>query len=237
MKKALYLGAVAFSVVFSMASANEPNIDFNPPNYVEETPSKEFIPELNKLGSLFGQGERPLFADRRAMKPNDLITIIVSEKASANYSSSKDYKSTSGGNSTPPRLTYNGLDERKKKEAEYLDDKNNYNFTKSSNNTNFKGGGSQKKSEDLEIVLSARIIKVLENGNYFIYGNKEVLVDGEKQILKVSGVIRPYDIERNNTIQSKFLADAKIEYTNLGHLSDSNKKKFAADAMETQMPY
>ncbi|MGL2419776.1 flagellar basal body L-ring protein, partial [Helicobacter pylori] len=31
--------------------------------------------------------------------------------------------------------------------------------------------------------------------------------------------------------------DAKIEYTNLGHLSDSNKKKFAADAMETQMPY
>lgn len=73
-------------------------------------------------------------------------------------------------------------------------------------------------------MLSARIIKVLENGNYFIYGNKEVLVDGEKQILKVSGVIRPYDIERNNTIQSKFLADAKIEYTNLGHLSDSNKR-------------
>lgn len=115
MKKALYLGAVAFGVIFSMASANEPEIDFNPPSYVEETPSKEFIPELNKLGSLFGQGERPLFADRRAMKPNDLITIVVSEKASANYSSSKDYKSASGGNSTPPRLTYNGLDERKKK--------------------------------------------------------------------------------------------------------------------------
>lgn len=147
MKKALYLGAVAFSVAFSMASANEPKIDFNPPSYVEETPSKEFIPELNKLGSLFGQGERPLFADRRAMKPNDLITIIVSEKASANYSSSKDYKSASGGNSTPPRLTYNGLDERKKQEVQYLDDKNNYNFTKSSNNTNFKGGGSQKRAK------------------------------------------------------------------------------------------
>ncbi|MDO7822787.1 2-oxoacid:acceptor oxidoreductase family protein [Helicobacter pylori] len=45
---------------------------------------------------MFGQGERPLFADRRAMKPNDLITIIVSEKASANYSSSKDYKRSGG---------------------------------------------------------------------------------------------------------------------------------------------
>lgn len=40
MKKALYLGAVAFSVAFNMASANEPKIDFNPPSYVEETPLK-----------------------------------------------------------------------------------------------------------------------------------------------------------------------------------------------------
>lgn len=93
------------------------------------------------------------------MKPNDLITIIVSEKASANYSSSKDYKSASGGNSTPPRLTYNGLDERKKQEAQYLDDKNNYNFTKSSNNTNFKGGGSQKERRFRDCVEALRSLK------------------------------------------------------------------------------
>lgn len=75
------------------------------------------------------------------MKFNDLIIIIVFEKVSVNYFSFKDYKSVLGGNFMFLRFIYNGLDERKKKEVEYLDDKNNYNFIKFSNNMNFKGGG------------------------------------------------------------------------------------------------
>ncbi|WP_095333059.1 flagellar basal body L-ring protein FlgH [Helicobacter sp. 11S02596-1] len=217
--------------------AYEPEIDLNPPAYVEEMPSKEFVPEFSKPGSLFGQGERPLFADRRAMKPDDLITVLIAESSSANYSASKSYDTTSGGNSTPPRLSYNGNDEKKKQSAEFLDDQTNYSLTKPSDNTNFKGGGSQSKNENLTLSVTARIIKVLENGNYFIYGNKEVLVDGEKQILRISGVIRPYDISRDNTIQSKFIADAKIQYSNIGALSNTNKKKFASDALETEWPY
>ncbi|WP_095275000.1 flagellar basal body L-ring protein FlgH [Helicobacter sp. 11S03491-1] len=217
--------------------AYEPEIDLNPPAYVEEMPSKEFIPEFSKPGSLFGQGERPLFADRRAMKPDDLITIIINETSNANYTTSKAYNTASGGNSTPPRLAYNGKDANKQKSAEFLDDQTNYSLTKPSNNTNFKGGGAQSKNENLTLTITARIIKVLENGNYFIYGNKEILVDGEKQILKISGVIRPYDISRNNTIESKFISDAKIQYANIGSLSNTDKKKFASDALESEWPY
>lgn len=114
MKKAFYLGVVVFSVVFSMVLVNELKIDFNLFNYVEEISFKEFIFELNKLGSLFGQGERFLFVDRRVMKFNDLIIIIVFEKVSVNYFSFKDYKSVLGGNFMFLRFIYNGLDERKK---------------------------------------------------------------------------------------------------------------------------
>ncbi|PAF54035.1 flagellar basal body L-ring protein [Helicobacter sp. 13S00482-2] len=219
------------------ASAYEPEIDMNPPDYVEEMPSKDFIPEFGKTGSLFGQGDRPLFADRRAMKPDDLITVVISETSNANYTASKTYNTASGGNSNPPRLTYNGNDESKKKSTEFLDDQTNYTMLAPANNSNFKGGGNQSKSESLSLTITARIIKVLENGNYFIYGNKEVLVDGEKQIIKISGVIRPYDINRNNTIQSKYISDAKIQYANIGSLSNSNKKKIATDALESEWPY
>lgn len=221
----------------ALSYSYEPEIDMNPPDYVEEMPSKDFIPEFSKTGSLFGQGDRPLFADRRAMKPDDLITVIVSETSNANYNASKTYNTASGGNSTPPRLAYNGNDESKKKSAEFLDDQTNYSMTQPANNSNFKGGGNQSKSENLTLTITARIIKVLENGNYFIYGNKEVLVDGEKQIIKISGVIRPYDINRNNTIESKYISDAKIQYANIGALSNTNKKKFAADALQTEWPY
>ncbi|PAF47545.1 flagellar basal body L-ring protein [Helicobacter sp. 12S02634-8] len=230
---------VFLMVVFVLGAlqAYEPQIDLFPPKYVEEMPAKEFVPEFSKPGSLFGQGERPLFADRRAMKPDDLITIIISENSSANYSTSKSYNTASGGNSTPPRLDYNGDNEEKKQSAQFLNDRTNYSLTQPNHNSNFKGGGTQNKNENLTLNITARIIKVMENGNYFIYGNKEVLVDGEKQVLRISGVIRPYDISRNNTIESKFISDAKIEYTNIGALSNTNKKKFATDALETQWPY
>ncbi|WP_104695487.1 flagellar basal body L-ring protein FlgH [Helicobacter salomonis] len=221
----------------NVMGAVEPGIKFDPPDYVEEMPSKEFIPEISKPGSLFGQGERPLFADRRAMKPNDLVTVEISEASSANYSTSKDYKSTSNGTSSAPRLTYNGADPNKRNEAQFLDDRNNYSLTQSTTNNSFKGGGAQKKSEDLKLTLTARIVKVLENGNYFIHGSKEILVDGEKQVIELSGVVRPFDITRDNTVQSKYMANAKISYTNIGALSASNKKKFASDVMESQFPY
>nr|WP_231630279.1 flagellar basal body L-ring protein FlgH [Helicobacter heilmannii] len=210
---------------------------FDPPDYVEDMPSKDFIPQIAKPGSLFGQGERPLFSDRRAMKPNDLITVIVAENSSANYNTAKNYASTSNGTATAPRLTYNGTNPNKRNQVQFLDDNANYSLTQSATNNTFKGGGSQKKSEDLKLTLTARIVKVLENGNYFIYGSREVLVDGEKQVIKISGVIRPFDIARDNTIQSKYIADAKISYTNLGALSASNKKKVGADVLDSNFPY
>ncbi|WP_104749181.1 flagellar basal body L-ring protein FlgH [Helicobacter cynogastricus] len=224
-------------VLLSLLGAVEPGIKFDPPDYVEEMPSKEFIPEIAKPGSLFGQGERPLFADRRAMKPNDLVTVEIAENASANYSASKNYANTSNGTSTPPRLAYNGTDLNKREQAQFLDDRSNYSLTQPTTNNTFKGGGSQKKSEDLKFTLTARIVKVLENGNYFIYGSKEILVDGEKQVIKLSGVVRPFDISKNNVVQSKYIADAKISYTNLGPLSASNKRKLSNEVLESEFPF
>ena len=78
---------------------------------------------------------------------------------------------------------------------------------------------------------------MLENGNYFIYGNKEILVDGEKQIMRVSGVIRPYDISRENTIASKYIADAKIEYATKGSIAQTTKQKPTTQKIEDDYPF
>lgn len=82
--------------------ALEANIDFNAPDWVEERESADNdIPEIPRAGSLFGSGDKPLFADRRAMKPDDLVTVIISESANANFSTNKNYNGASGGNVTP----------------------------------------------------------------------------------------------------------------------------------------
>jgi flagellar L-ring protein precursor FlgH len=56
------------------------------------------------------------------------------------------------------------------------------------------------------------VVKVLNNGNYFISGRRELLINGEKQIMQISGVIRPIDIDPDNMILSTQIADAKILY-------------------------
>lgn len=217
--------------------ANEPEIDFNPPDYVENMPEKEFIPEFNKAGSLFGQGDRPLFSDRRAMKPDDLITVLIDENSESSFNANKAYNGNSGGNITPPLMTYNGNDENQKEAVDYLNNQANFSLQKGNNASNFQGGGNQTRSQNTKMTITARIIKVLENGNYFIYGQKEILVDGEKQVMRLSGVIRPYDISRENTIASKFIADAKIQYKSLGALSDTTKQKPTTQAIENQWPF
>lgn len=209
----------------TLLGAIEPEIDLNPPDYVENMPEKEFIPEFNQAGSLFGQGDRPLFADRRAMRPDDLITVLIDETSESSFNTNKTYNGASGGNVTPPIIAYNGNDANQKEAVDFLNDQANFSLQKSNNASNFQGGGNQTQSQNTKLVLTARIVKVLENGNYFIRGDKEILINGEKQIIRLSGVIRSYDITRENTIASKYIADAKIEYQNLGAISDTTKQK------------
>ena len=103
---ALWIGMCGF---VTLTYAFDADIDFNEiPNYVEESPSQEFIPDIPRAGSLFGTGDRPLFADRRAMKPDDLITVIIEENATANFTTNKAYNGTSGGVVTPPSIQYGG---------------------------------------------------------------------------------------------------------------------------------
>ena len=220
------------------ALAFEASIDFNAPDWVEERESADNdIPELPRAGSLFGSGDRPLFSDRRAMKPDDLITVVISESANANFSTNKNYNGASGGNVTPPSLEYLGNDETQKQIAQDLNDMTAYNLTKANNTSNFQGGGAQTRSEALNATLTARIIKVLDNNTYFIHGRREILVDGEKQILEVSGVVRSFDISKDNVVQSKHIANAKIAYSSLGPISETNRKKPVSDGIESLYPF
>ncbi len=223
--------------IASIVMGVEPQMNFNPPDYVEEMPSKEFLPSPAQAGSLFGQGERPLFADRRAMRPNDLITINIEESSNASLSSSKNYTQTANGTTNPPTITYNGENEHTQNTTQELNEQSNYSFTTTANNSNFAGSGQQSRNDTLRFSITARILKVLENGNYFVYGHNEVLIDGEKRLVTISGVIRPYDIARDNTISSKYISDSKIAYVSIGSIGATNHKKEATKIMESQYPF
>ena len=112
----------------------------------------------------------------------------------------------------------------------------NIGFETGSTNS-FAGSGTNSRDEKFTTTISARIIKILSNGNYFIEGSRELLLNGEKQIIQISGVIRPYDIDQTNTIDSKYIAEAKIPYKTQGDMNQNMKKPWGSRFMESIWPF
>ena len=215
----------------------DPIMDFSPPKYVEELPEKDFIEEFPKLGSLFGQGERPMFADRRAMRVNDILLVQVDESSSASFNTQKAYTGNQNGTLSAPSVNYSGNDAQIAQNINDFKDGSAFNMNLANSATNFSGGGSQNRTERVNVELMARVIKVLENGNYYIEGTRQIMVDGEKKVMLLSGVIRPYDITSDNTIQSRYISELKLNYTSEGDISDKRHKNWGSKEIENAWPY
>ena len=93
------------------------------------------------------------------------------------------------------------------------------NFSTASSSSD-KGKVKTQVSEKFKTTISAIIEETYQNGNYFIKGKKEVLLDEQKQTIIISGIIRPYDITSDNSINSSQMADLKILYEKDGAEAD-----------------
>lgn len=213
----------------------DPEIDFEPPKYVQELPSRE-NEDMNNLGSLFGQGDNPLFSDRKAMRVNDIVTVQITESASSTSSSNKQLAKTNEATLGPATATYAGRTGIGGTIKNAINDVAGLGIGLSSD-TQFQGAGTSARQENFATTVSARIIKILENGNYFIAGRRELLIDGEKQVIQLSGVIRPYDIDQNNQINSAYIADAKIMYLTQGELTRAAEQRWGAKALDAIWPF
>jgi flagellar L-ring protein precursor FlgH len=71
--------------------------------------------------------------------------------------------------------------------------------------------------------IPARVVRVLDNGSLVIEGRRAIVVNDETQILTISGVVRPEDISAANTVHSSQIADAEIQMTGRGVLSEAQR--------------
>lgn len=150
-----------------------------------------------------------LYTDKKAKRAEDVITVLIVEnaKASNDTKSATDKSQDAGVDVKALNLTWAGAAANS--------------ITPS---VGFSGGVHQKyggrgttaREGEVKATLSARIVAVYDNGNLLIEGNKEVEVNNEKEILRVSGIVRPEDISPDNTVLSEKIADARILYTGTG---------------------
>lgn len=160
-------------------------------------------------GSLWRDG-RPasqLFTDARALREHDLVVIKVEEVADARRTADTDVSRSSKMQAAVTAFLSNI-----NKNIDVTTD------------TAFTGSGSTARTEKLTATVPAVVRKVLPNGNLFVEGHRVVLVNSEEHHFYISGVVRPIDIDGENSVKSSMVADAEIEFTGQGVVSDSQRQ-------------
>jgi flagellar L-ring protein precursor FlgH len=182
--------------------------------------SKSDDPPLSS-GSLWHEG-RPasmLFTDARALHANDLLVVKIQEVADAHRSADTDLSRTS--QSQAAVTAFLGLVSKLKQDPTAMD--NLFKIGGSSSST-FSGDGTSDRSESFTATVPAVVRKVLPNGNLFVEGHRVILVNAEEHHFYISGVVRPIDIDQDNSVQSSMVADAEIEFTGRGDLTDNQRQ-------------
>ncbi len=166
-------------------------------------------------GSLWNAraGLADLARDLRASQIDDIVTVLVSEKASAVASgSTKTARTSSAKNSITalagPTKVGGAL----------------ANLTGLSGETKLDGQGTTTRDTTLTTSLSARVIQVLPNGYLLVEGTKNIQVDSEHQVVAVRGVIRPSDISTANTVPSTRLAELEVRINGKGVINDATHR-------------
>ncbi len=199
---------------------------------------KKVEPEVKNKGSLYSRRGASLFADKKDLQRGDIVQVLINESlqntSDAKRNTSKTNSTGIGGgligglNTNTPSIVTKG--------ANKANGILGITFSGSSDNS---FSGSVKSSDDEEFVttVSAIIEQTYQNGNYFIKGTKQMLINGQKQVIIISGTIRPYDISPENTVFSYQLANLKILFDKSGSDADSLDKPWGSKIIESISPF
>lgn len=154
-----------------------------------------------------------LFGDLRARRVNDLVTINVIETLSATGSADSTLDKDSKGTASVPSLF--GIES---KFPGFLDPASLASLGAS---TAFKGSGSTARSGSLSAVLTARVAEVLSNGDLAVEGVRELDINGDRQIIVLTGVVRTADIGPGNVVPSTAIGQMRIRYFGRGLIKDN----------------
>lgn len=181
--------------------------------------------------SLWQQGSRAFFRDQRAARVGDILRINVAIADQAKLDNKTDNQRDTQESLGAPNVF--GLEKALTKVTGAQTDKwFDINGGSSSNST-----GKIDRKETINTQVAALVTQVLPNGNLVIEGSQEILVNYEIREVSVKGVIRPQDINSDNTIESSQIAQARIVYSGRGQISDKAQPRWGNQVIEAVSPF
>jgi len=198
-----------------VACAGQPTDEFPP---LEPAPVQP-VYEATTSGAIYRSGtELRLFEDLRAGRVGDILTIRLVERTDASKNSQTQTAKTTAATLANPTvfgrpITRNGdpvfggsID----------------------SDTSFDGQGTSSQSNSLSGDITVTVVERQPNGNLVVQGEKWLTINQGREFVRVTGVVRPNDIETDNSVLSTRIANAQIAYSGKGVLNDANRMSLLA---------
>lgn len=180
--------------------------------------------------SLWRNGSRAFFKDQRATHVGDLLTVTVNITDKANIENDTQRSRTNKEDS--------GI-------TDFIGAKTITQANKilpgriltADSTASSEGKGSVDRKEALQTNVAAVVTQVLPNGNLVVEGKQEIRVNFEIRELIVAGIVRPEDIQSDNTIDSSKIAQARIAYGGRGQITDVQQPRYGQQVMDVLLPF
>jgi flagellar L-ring protein precursor FlgH len=170
----------------------------------------------------------PLFENPTARRVGDLVTVRLEERTTAAKSATTSTSKSTSAQIPGPIIggrpvTVNGVP--------ILE-------TDIGSEHEFDGQGDSQQSNRLDGSIAVTVVSRLPNGNLVVRGQKWLQLNQGKEFVRIEGVIRPIDLEPDNSLPSWKVADAKIAYGGKGVLNEANSMGWLARFFQSPvMPF
>jgi flagellar L-ring protein FlgH len=181
--------------------------------------------------SLWRNGSRSFFKDQRAHQIGDLLTVTVNITDQANFANETQRSRSATEDSGITAFLGSSLFGQRAQSV--LPGR----FLTADSTMATDGKGSIVRQETLQTNVAAIVTQVLPNGNLVVEGKQEIRVNYEKRELIVAGIVRPEDIQSDNTIDSSKIAQARIAYGGHGEISDIQQPRYGSQVMDVLLPF
>lgn len=213
------------------AAITNPTLEKNYKPVSMPMPAEKLV--TKQANSLWTGSQSGFFKDQRAKRVGDIMTVIIDIDDKGKMENTTERTRSTGEGAAVPTLL--GLEAHA---GEYLPDAiNPSNLASVTTNSNYQGDGTTDRKEKVEMKLAATVTQVLPNGNLVIQGSQEVRVNYENRLLKLAGVVRPQDVNVDNTVSYEQIAEARIVYGGNGQITDVQQPRYGTQVYDILMPF
>ncbi len=187
-------------------------------------------PAAYNPNSLWRNGSRAFFKDQRAHQIGDILTVKVNITDNANIENETKRNRTMTEDSGI--VNFFG-----KPKVPIMNTPVPTRIFTADSTTNSDGKGSVDRTENIRTNVAGVVTQVLPNGNLVIEGKQEIRVNFEIRELIVAGIVRPEDIESDNTINSTKIAQARVAYGGRGQITDIQQNRYGEQLFDVFLPF